>query len=277
MRNFKIYICMLLSIVIGGCSNNQDVEPTAKSIRSIDDFAWLGTLHNSFLDSVSRDGHEEGTRTGHTQIDWEQVHIQQVAQAQSLNIEPVYKDILVNSICDTKEFYDTDKLYVSAFPNGNLSEISAQFGRLFHLQVIDNFELSILNELVTDTKKNMDGVITNAQLTETVDRLCLLWNNKYGLSIKKDGLYSGYILSIAKASMEWWNDEDIPTRAATEVIGADVAGAIVGAASSAIIQYSTTGKVDAKAVGYSALGGAITGSTGIVGKVGKLITKFIFG
>ncbi len=43
MRNFKIYICMLLSIVIGGCSNNQDVEPTAKSIRSIDDFAWLGT------------------------------------------------------------------------------------------------------------------------------------------------------------------------------------------------------------------------------------------
>ena len=26
---FKIYICMLLSIVIGGCSNNQDVEPTA--------------------------------------------------------------------------------------------------------------------------------------------------------------------------------------------------------------------------------------------------------
>lgn len=166
---------------------------------------------------------------------------------------------------------------MSAFPNGNLSEISAQFGRLFHLQVIDNFELSILNELATDTKKNMDGVITNAQLTETVDRLCLLWNNKYGLSIKKDGLYSGYILSIAKASMEWWNDEDIPTRAATEVIGADVAGAIVGAASSAIIQYSTTGKVDAKAVGYSALGGAITGSTGIVGKVGKLITKFIFG
>ena len=44
-----------------------------------------------------------------------------------------------------------------------------------------------------------------------------------------------------------------------------------------MIQYGTKKQVDGLALGYSALSGAITGSTGVVGKAGKFISKFFKG
>ncbi len=63
------------------------------------------------------------------------------------------------------------------------------------------------------------------------------------------------------------------TKALQVWVGADIAGAAVGATQSAIISYTTTGEVNWESVGLSAVGGAIVGSTGIIGKAGKWISN----
>lgn len=144
--------------------------------------------------------------------------------------------------------------------------------------VIDLFEYELLHQLAAATNKNMQGSMSNEGLTSEVMRLCDEWNTHYKYSVKGAASYSGYILSISKSSMEWWADEvGTSTRAVPLIIGQDVAGALIGAVSSAVIQYATKKQVDGLALGYSALSGAITGSTGVVGKAGKFISKFFKG
>ena len=55
----------------------------------------------------------------------------------------------------------------------------------------------------------------------------------------------------------------------------DAVGAIWGATSGAIGSYMINGEVKWGSVGFGALSGAVAGSTGVVGKVAKWITKVI--
>lgn len=97
------------------------------------------------------------------------------------------------------------------------------------------------------------------------------------------GYVSGYAIAISIASMEWW--EENPDAAMMDLKGtsvlvpawavADVVGAIWGATSGAIGSYLMNGEVKWGAVGFGALSGAVAGSTGVVGKVAKWISKAI--
>lgn len=82
-------------------------------------------------------------------------------------------------------------------------------------------------------------------------------------------------LEIANASIEFWSNGNIPYREhpayAPPVVAADVGGAIVGAASSALNQYVTTGKVNAKGVLVGAGVGAVTTSAGMAIKAGTMV------
>ena len=63
-------------------------------------------------------------------------------------------------------------------------------------------------------------------------------------------------------------------RALPVFVGADIAGAVIGACSSGLGSYFMSGKVDWRSVGWSAASGAITGSTGVVGKIGRWLSRF---
>lgn len=96
------------------------------------------------------------------------------------------------------------------------------------------------------------------------------------------------MLSIGASSDEWWSttqpgiflpgpgeinpsDPGYVTYLAP-VVGTDIAGAVGGALLTAGAQYYFNGEVDWRLVGAGAVGGAITASTGIYGKVGKWLS-----
>lgn len=277
MKIFKILAFITISILAIGCTNQQtDTEPTTPTLRSIEDYAWIGKLHNDFLDGVAKKNTNENTRSEADTVDWELVHQEHLRQVQALELADNYKATLTTSLNESRPYYHTDNLYADIFPNNSMYEYYAQLQMLLTRHVIDITELEMLKELGMSTKQNMDGEISNAEFTEVVMNLCNKWNIKYGHSMIRDGEYSAHILAIAKSSMEWWSDADIPeTRSAGFVISADIAGALISAGTSAFAQYSANQRIDGKVVAYSAVGGAIVGSTGIVGKVAKFISKFI--
>lgn len=65
----------------------------------------------------------------------------------------------------------------------------------------------------------------------------------------------------------------VQSRAVPAFVGADIAGAVIGACSSGIGSYVTSDSVNWKSVAWCAASGAVIGSTGVVGKVGKWISK----
>ena len=69
------------------------------------------------------------------------------------------------------------------------------------------------------------------------------------------------------------SEANYPCYALPAVVATDAAGAIVGAASSALAQTAVTGEVNLKVVGVSAVIGAVSYSTGVVGKVAGFIAK----
>jgi hypothetical protein len=56
---------------------------------------------------------------------------------------------------------------------------------------------------------------------------------------------------------------------------ADIGGAIVSGAIAASGQYTLTGEVNWEVVGWSAVGGGISTSTGAAGKVASFISKLL--
>ncbi len=86
------------------------------------------------------------------------------------------------------------------------------------------------------------------------------------------------VVDIAFSSMIFWADDDNEPFTGHEdyvppVVAADVGGAIIGAASSALNQYVNSGNVNARGVLIGAGTGAAVASTGGAGKVGSAICK----
>lgn len=91
----------------------------------------------------------------------------------------------------------------------------------------------------------------------------------------------GTILAISMASLEWWGQnsdalDDLASKnnAANRAliapwVAADLVGATWGGATGAIASYAGTGEVNWTAVGVGALSGAVSGSTGAIGKIAK--------
>jgi len=89
-------------------------------------------------------------------------------------------------------------------------------------------------------------------------------------------------LAISISSLNWWKENgDTLSGSLGKIksamllpawVGADIAGAAIGAITSGISQYTVNGDVNWSVVGLSALGGAVAGSTGIVGKVGEWLS-----
>lgn len=90
------------------------------------------------------------------------------------------------------------------------------------------------------------------------------------------GALGGVVLSVSKSSLEYWKEEQpAQTKAVQAFVGADIAGAVMGAANGAIGSYVVSGSVNWGSVGWGAATGAIIGSTGVVGKLGKWINKYL--
>jgi hypothetical protein len=131
-------------------------------------------------------------------------------------------------------------------------------------------------------KLSYEGVISDFELKSFTLQLKDEWLAMGYTVDSENGRIMAYTLAISLASLEWWEENPDGLKSSRSLksalalpawAAADIGGAIVSGAIAASGQYTLTGEVNWEVVGWSALGGGVSTSTGAAGKVGKWISS----
>ncbi|HYM95484.1 MAG TPA: hypothetical protein VET23_15200 [Chitinophagaceae bacterium] len=164
---------------------------------------------------------------------------------------------------------------------------------------VDAANKALFNRIVEVTRQSLNGNISSSVLKDSLVALENVWTDINQASPGQGSELTGNILAIGEKSCEFWisnadslYDEDASIIYPREMIvggpnemhsqsnsdfyfaipiATDIAGAIFGAVGSAINQYVNNGTVHWGGVATGAVLGAVTGSTGIVGRIGRWI------
>jgi hypothetical protein len=274
----KKQILLLLSFLfcLTACSNKELDEPDLSD--PLEKYMWYGRLHNSFLDSADeRFSPETKSRTDDSiesdSLTLEELKEFQLEQARNCGLPSEEAEILVTALEEKESYYVAENLWNDIFPNNSMSSMLVRLRQLQTAKYIDNTERTILRDLLTAIHQNKNDQISNYDFALKVNELSHVWSNYSRLNGEDWGVMTGVILAISKSSAEWWDNYLYDSRSASAIISLDVGGAITGAVLNAAIQYYQNKRVNMKTVGLHALAGAITGSTGIAGKVGRWVTS----
>lgn len=249
-------------------------SPAQKKINNFKEFEVLGNIHNELLyvgGLCYRDNFSRSISLADS-ILFSEIHQQQKLAVNNLSLTDRNKNILTTSLDEYVKFYDTDCVYKELNDYFDNSKQSNYLKTLKDLKIITLEDKRLVELLICAVNCNKsDG--DQESLKRKIDDLCQQWIFYFEGKTEKEGEFSGQILSIAKSSIEWWEDNKIETRALPAWVGADAAGAIIGAGHNALNQYIARGNVDLQEVGLHALGGAVIASTGVVKAFGGWISK----
>lgn len=299
-------------LVLASCSNQEDLssqKPPIEKKSNFETFAIYGEVHNAMLKEA------DANFVAPTEIaSSKNEAIEHVLEFQKKNVETLSipskdKEYLLKGMEEHKNLYCTEDL-MSQFTKRNsraseefndseeditTDDIKSLINNAYSLGEIDSFEHKTFMQLVDCVVDNASGKLSNSAFDNEVCKLINQWEIKYSdvdfsqLEVVQDdselpplsfdlapkGALGGVVLNVSKSSLEYWDATTPKTRAVPAFVGADIAGAVVGACSGAIGSYAVSRKVNWKGVAWSATSGAITGSTGIVGKIGKWISKML--
>jgi hypothetical protein len=128
----------------------------------------------------------------------------------------------------------------------------------------------IIIELYQNLKLNYERKLSDDLLKQKVNELILKFDNLSYSEDSEEGKMVAVTLAISISSIEWWKQNPNAVGSNLKVapwVAADVGGAIFGAVWGGVVGGSW------KSAGIGALGGAIAGSTGIAGRIGKFLFK----
>ena len=289
MKNIKFILGFSLIAIffIVACSKEDSTNIETTQLK-VSDFNKIGEIHNSFLTNVKDNFEIIETLTN------EQEKIEAIYQfnkdfVTSLDISATEKNLLIADLDKTKSLVKEDVLISKSFGialnNKYYSKNQENEENLFDIienlktdGKINNESYQILNSLSNDLKANYEGSLSDNQLKINVQSLINDFNNA-GYSENSDGEMVGTVLSISISSIEWWEQnpdalDNLESRSNVSNkaviapwLAADLVGAAWGGATGAIASYAGAGEVNWTAVGIGAASGAISGSTGAIGKI----------
>lgn len=287
MFKFKSKLIVAIMLVVGvatfiiSCNKEESVE--TKTTMQVSDYSKVGEIHNALLTNV-KDNFEAVEKVESLEERVEVINNFNKEFISKLDLSVKEKQSVIQGLDENKTLVVTSDLTKKCFSSDNYK--SGGEGNLFTLieqlktdnQINENTH-SILYRLSTDLKLNYESQLSDEALKQSVLGLISEFNN-LGYDITSgEGKMVASILAISIASIEWWEenpdafaDNTKSTKALPVWAAADVVGGVLGAGMSAATQYGVNGDVNWEIVGYSALGGAATGSTGIVGKAAKWIS-----
>lgn len=270
---------------ITSCKKVDEVPNSNFEKLNFKSFEKYGDIHNNLLSNF-KNGFEINPDIIMMSDGIDHISQFNVNSVMKLGIDNEEKKILVNSLEKHKRFVNTSEFYNELFVS-NLKNKEEATGLYFesikqahNLGIIDDFEFTRISLIGQIVKDNHDGLISNYELKSTILQLKDEWIAK-GYSIDSDNGHALAItLAISLASIEWWEENPsafdsssnrtkaLPAWAAADIVGAGYSAVVAGIGS-----YSTTGEVNWGAVGIAAGGGAVAGSTGIIGKAGKWLSN----
>ncbi len=158
------------------------------------------------------------------------------------------------------------------------------------VNITDEYEKNLLFQLSNIYKKNWEGKLNTNDIISEISKLENDFNSK---NYNKDGMKghtTAIVLAISKRSMEWWSKNFPKLRTLyikggkgpsnfdevlvvlPNIVAQDIAGAIVGAVGGAIWS-SMNGGFSWSSVGWGAFYTGVMASTGMVGRIAKVIKK----
>lgn len=312
IKSFISFVFFVL--MVASCAKDKSVVmPNNANTNNIEIFDIYGQVHNELLQYASDNFIE--TKAATTREEGIEYILKfQQRGVDLLNVSDKYKNVIKDGLEFYKELYLTDNIYemisdktVPSTKSSDedeitTSEIRQLIRNAYIANEIDLFEYNSFNELIDYVVANAQGTIGNAEFENKVNSLIASWEVKYAdvdfstlqqmpderepvdnftpvnnLEPLPSGALSGTVLNVSKSSIAYWNTESglVETKAVPAFVGADIAGAIIGACTTSIRQLATTGELDGVGILWGVGTGAITGSTGIVGKLGKWINSLL--
>lgn len=272
-KNFFIIFAAVSFIFGTANAANGMNEGQTDPRESFAQFEELGKIHNAFMQNALDNFVPDDKITNKSDaIDYVlRFNFAYVDKLKLPNAEDVKKYLE-----DFKYFVDREYFYNKCYTSGkNNTTLFMDIDNALKSKVIDDFEHKKLTEIAQLAKDNLDGKLSNSEMKSSLVQMKEEWIAKGYTERTQYGSVLGSTLGISLASIEWWeaNPSASGGYRALNVVGQDVAGAIVGGVVSGVVSYGTTGSVNWKAVGYSAAFGALNASFGVVGKLGKWISN----
>ena len=288
MSKIKITILTAILAVIGiSVFFSCEIETVNRNkiALKVSDFTKAGEIHNAFL-TILNNNFEPIKEVDDLNERIETINDFNKKFVSNLDLTIEDRQLLVQSLDNHKEFVVADKLAEKSFGSNQLKSGDIENANIFELieylkttNQIDVDSYDILNKLSLDLKSNYEHSLSDTLLKLNILQLIAEFNNLgYDLG-SGEGEMVGTILAISIASIEWWEenpdafgDNLKSTKALPVWAGMDIVGGVIGAGMSVAIQVKVNDEVNWEIVGYSALGGAVVGSTGIIGKAGKWLS-----
>lgn len=313
MKNLKqipILVTLIISLLLFTNCNNDDQGIKEDKLLQISQFKELGEIHNAFLDNTNKkfkiESEEKSLSKAINSINEfntdyaKNVDYFKENNSQSTNIFNASKYFVISKGFEQYLFKDKEALskrmtekdlvaYSSYFDvsdtsnRGQLKKTEnegAYNNLLFEAKnngVIDDFgykELISLGELI---KKNFSGIVGADELRNQLDMMEKRWSNMKYTENSKAGRLTAQTIAIGRASLDFWEENEVFSRENVNgrsqkvliapIIANDIAGAVVGGAIGGIKSGSWKG------AGEGALIGAVVASTGVIGRLGKWISK----
>lgn len=285
MKKRLIKTCFIAVFFIISCSKNEKLGNEAVHLK-VSNFNKIGEIHNSFLTNV-KDNFKTINSITNNREKIGAIYEFNKKFVSSLNISNTEKNILVANLEKNKSFVKEDILIAKSFGNSfskktyeNEENLFEKIDNLKKDEIINDNSYQILNSLSNDLKANYNGILSDSHLKTNVQLLINEFNS-IGYSKDSEGEMVGVVLAISIASIEWWeqNPDALGTLASKNstsnkaLIVPWLAADLVGGAVSSVVaiggQAAINGEINWGTVGWSALGGAVSGSTGAVGKIAK--------
>jgi len=298
MKLYRFLIHLVLSsLVIASCHQTDSVVPIRPTeVPTFELFSSFGDFHNAMVAYV-----DNNIDVNHSSSSLED-GLDYLAEMQSNYADELelgdsnkkyikgylneYKNLYnqenflltqskAEEIQDTEETYTVDEIYASIELAYNCGEI-------------DSFERTAFMNLIDWSSAYLSGEKTAEAFVRDVNLLITDWERRYSdedfsMLIDREGKVvdeveeiphgacSGVVLNISRSSLEYW--ETLETRALPLIAAQDIVGAVIGGVSGAAGSAVVGGHVNWGSVAWGAAVGAVTGSTGVVGKVAKYLTK----
>ncbi len=286
MKIFKQFLglAIIATIFIVACSDNTEANIEAKQLK-VADFKEVGEIHNQFLTNVKNNFNPDESITNlDEKIDYVTTFNKNFVN--NLNIDASEKLELKNYLEEHKNLVVEENIVQQSFGiNNRLLKSNDNEPSIFQLidELKSNGQLSdnshkILYTLTESLKSNYEGNLSDELLKSDVEKLISDFDT-IGFN-DEEGELVGTILAISISSIEWWEENPdalngLASRSFSKQktalivpwLASDIAGAVVGGAIGGVRSGSWRG------AGEGALIGAVVASTGVVGRLGKWISK----
>lgn len=280
----KIHLFIFLFTFISCNHENLENETSStKKTLNVKDFEYLGEAHNAFLTNAYFNIEVDQTiEKLHSKIIYiNQFNIDYIEETKlSFEEKKELKAGLIKNKLLIGERYLVEKIKKQDVYDEELT-ISETIDFLTSKNLISNEAHNILSKFSTHLTDNYNGKLSNEDLKLNVKALINDFNSS-NFSHESDGQLVGSILAISLSSISWWEgnlyaldglsargEKSPKLTSIAPWLAADLVGALWGGATGAIASYTGTGEVNWTATGIGALSGAVSGSTGAIGKIAK--------